>query len=107
MHTHTPPAVRLTIVEAIGPFVIIEVGKSDIAPVRFYAENRDVTPAVRLNNGLLTFEDARLAVCDALETYARALKAERSCTCGAHEYRGCFCNLTVAEFMKSPHAKSI
>lgn len=70
-----PAAVRLTIVEAIGPFVIIEMGPSTIAPVRFYAENRDVTPAVRLTPGLSTFEDARLAVCDALESYARALHA--------------------------------
>jgi hypothetical protein len=72
---HTPIPSHLSIVEAIGPFVIIEVDRADWHPVRFYAENRDVTPALRLNPGLLTFKAARLAVCDALESYARALKA--------------------------------
>jgi len=58
MHTHTPPAVRLTIVEAIGPFVIIELGKGP-NPARYYVENRDTVPAPRVNPTFVNFEAAR------------------------------------------------
>lgn len=139
-----PAAVRLTIVEAIGPFVIIEMGKAEWAPTRFYVENRDVTPATRLTPGLVTFEEARNAVASELERLAQGPERMSSmgsytvneahedgrhingnfhdktywasvgctecspgCTCGAREYRGCFCNLTIPQFMKSKHAKGI
>lgn len=72
MRHGVPAAVRETIVEAIGPFVIIEVG--EFAPARYRVENRDVTPAVHVT-GLVTFTEARLAVCTELEEYARKLAA--------------------------------
>jgi len=80
------------VVEAIGPYRIVE-----IEGLGHMAVDMDVIPAKALT-GLVTFEEARAAVADALEPH---------CTCGAREYRGCFCNLTIAEFMKSPHAKGI
>lgn len=33
--------------------------------------------------------------------------SDPECTCGANYHRGCFCNLTVPEFMRSKYAKGL
>lgn len=38
---------------------------------------------------------------------AGCIECSPGCTCGAAYYRGCFCHLTIPQFMKSKYAKGI